>query len=151
MKLKRLFCYCLILTVGLFSSACFSFEQEVFLNADGSGELFLYISMPDLPEEMMKPSDASKKSPADEMAEFKKEMLSGASGTLKLKEAKEIRQNGARGMLAVFQFKDLRDIGAAISRIRRVVTVIRPPRNDSGSSRPSNRLASVTVSSVPVP
>jgi hypothetical protein len=118
MNVKRLCGYCLVLTLGLFSSACFSFEQEVFLNADGSGELFLYISMPDLPDEMMKSaSDPGKKSPADEMAEFKKEMLSGASGTLKLKEAKEIRQNGARGMLAVFQFKDLRDIAAAMASL----------------------------------
>ena len=116
MNVKRLFGYGLVLTLGLFSSACFSFEQEVFLNADGSGELFLYVSMPDLPDEMMK-TDPGKKTPADEMAEFKKEMLSGASGTLKLKEAKEIRQNGARGWLAVFQFKDLRDIGPVMAAL----------------------------------
>ena len=114
MNVKRLLGYGLVLALGLFSSGCFSFEQEVFLNADGSGELFLYVSMPDLPDEMMK-SDAGKKAPADEMAEFKKEMLSGATGTLKLKEAKEIRQNGARGWLAVFEFKDLRDIATAMA------------------------------------
>ena len=118
MNLKRLSGYGLVLMLGLFSSACFSFEQEVFLNADGSGELYLYISMPDLPDEMMKSApDPNKKSPADEMAEFKKEMLSGASGSLKLKEAKEIRQNGARGWLAVFQFKDLRDIAQAMASL----------------------------------
>ena len=118
MNVKRLLGYGVVLTLGLFSSACFSFEQEVFLNADGSGELFLYVSMPDLPDEMMKSSsDPSKKAPADEMAEFKKEMLSGASGNLKLKEAKEIRQNGARGWLAVFQFKDLRDIASAMASL----------------------------------
>ena len=114
MNVKRLFGFCLVLTLGLLSSACFSFEQEVFLNADGSGELYLYVSMPDLPDEMMK-SDPGKKAPADEMADFKKEMLSGAAGSLKLKEAKEIRQNGARGWLAVFQFKDLRDIATAMA------------------------------------
>jgi len=115
MNVKRLSGFCLVLALGLFSSACFSFEQEVFLNADGSGELYLYISMPDLPDEMMKPAEPGKKSPADEMADFKKEMLSGASGTLKLKDAREIRQNGARGWLAVFQFKDLRDIASAMA------------------------------------
>ena len=118
MNVKRLFGFGLLLILGLFSSACFSFEQEVFLNADGSGELYLYVSMPDLPDEFMKSGpDPKKKSPADEMAEFKKEMLSGASPTLKVKEVKEIRQNGARGMLAVFQFKDLRDIEAAMASL----------------------------------
>ena len=118
MNVKRLSGFCLVLALGLFSTACFSFEQEVFLNADGSGELYLYISMPDLPDDMMKSSpEPGKKTPADEMAEFKKEMLSGASGSLKLKEAKEIRQNGARGWLAVFQFKDLRDIESALASL----------------------------------
>ena len=118
MNVKRILGYGLVLGLGLFSSACFSFEQEVFLNADGSGELVLYIAMPDLPDEMMsKGSDLSKKAPADEMAQFRKEMLSGASPTLKVKEVKEIRQNGARGMLAVFEFKDLKDIEPALASL----------------------------------
>lgn len=117
MNLKRVSRFCLVLAIGFFSSACFSFEQEVFLNPDGSGELFLYISMPDLPDEMMKSgSELNKKSPADAMAEFKQEMLNGASA-LKVKEVKEIRQNGARGVLAVFQFKDLKDIAPAFASL----------------------------------
>ena len=117
MNVKRISGFCLMLAVGFFSSACFSFEQEVFLNPDGSGELFLYISMPDLPDEMMKSGpDMSKKTPADAMAEFKKEMLSGASA-LTVKEVKEIRQNGARGILAVFQFRNIKDIGPAFSSL----------------------------------
>ena len=115
--MKRLAMFCSVLVFCLFSSACFSFEQEVFLNPDGSGELFLYISMPDLPDEMMKAGpDLNKKTPADAMAEFKKEMLSGASA-LKVKEVKEIRQNGARGVLAVFQFRDIKDIGPAFASL----------------------------------
>jgi hypothetical protein len=117
MNMKRISILCLLLAFGLFSSACFSFEQEIFLNPDGSGELFLYISMPDLPDEMMKAGpDLNKKAPADAMAEFKKEMLAGASA-LKVKEVKEIRQNGARGVLAVFQFRDIKDIGPAFASL----------------------------------
>ena len=44
-----------------------------------------------------------------------------------------------------------RDVGGDARRARSTSSVIRPPRKYSGSSRPSSRLASVTVSSVPVP
>ena len=45
------------------ASGCFSIEQEIFLNADGSGELVVFISLPDLPEKMGGAELTAKKSP----------------------------------------------------------------------------------------
>ena len=118
MNVKRISASLLVLALGLMSSACFSFEQEIFLNPDGSGELALYFSIPDLPDELMKSgAELGKKNPADEMADLKRELTAGAPRNLKVREVREIRQNGARGVLAIFEFKDLKDVAAALSSV----------------------------------
>jgi hypothetical protein len=116
MRLRRLIGYSAAAITCLFSSGCFSFEQEIFLRADGSGEFVLYISMPDLPEEMKKGGTPAK-DPSQGLAEFKKEVLEGAPPTLKLKQVKELKQNGAHGLIAIFEFKDLKDVTAALSNV----------------------------------
>ena len=116
MRLKKLFGFLALLAMSVFSSACITFEQEVFLNPDGSGEFVLYISMPDLPEQATAGAPVGK-DPVQTLDQFKKEVLSGLPPTLKVKEVKEIRKNGVHGIMAVFQFKDLNDVNAAISNL----------------------------------
>jgi transcriptional regulator with PAS, ATPase and Fis domain len=52
----------------------------------------------------------TKKSPADALAEFKKELTTALPPTITLKQAKEVKQNGVQSIYAVFHFKKLEDI-----------------------------------------
>ena len=110
MNLKRLVGYGVVLMICLFAAGCFSIEQEIFLNADGSGDLVVFISLPDFPEKMGAVEMTSKKTPADALAEFKKELTTALPPTVRLKEAKEVKQNGVQSIYAVFSFKHLQDI-----------------------------------------
>jgi hypothetical protein len=110
MKLKHIAGYAAIMAGCLFATGCFSIEQEIFLNADGSGQVVIFISLPDLPEKMGGAEMTSKKSPADALAEFKKELTTALPPTVTLKQAKEVKQNGVQSIYAVFAFKQLQDI-----------------------------------------
>lgn len=110
MKLKTIAGFAAVVVCCLFSSACFSIEQEVFLNADGSGELVVFISLPDLPEKPGTPELAQKKNPADALADFKKELTSALPSTLTVKQIKDVKQNGVQSIYAVFAFKTVADI-----------------------------------------
>jgi hypothetical protein len=94
------------------TTACFSIEQELFLNQDGSGEMALHVSLPDFPEDMMKSDKAGNKNPADDIASMKKDFVSSLPSTVKLKEVKEVRQNGSLGFYLVFEFKDVNDLAS---------------------------------------
>ncbi|MEK6322998.1 MAG: hypothetical protein AABN33_15100 [Acidobacteriota bacterium] len=110
MRPKHIAGYAVIIACCLFATGCFSIEQEIFLNADGSGDLVIFISLPDLPEKMGGAEITQKKSPADALAEFKKELTTALPPTIKLKEAREVKQNGVQSLYAVFSFKQLQDI-----------------------------------------
>lgn len=110
MNLRRVFGFAVTIACCLFSTACFSIEQEIFLNADGSGDLVVFISLPDLPEKMGGAEMTSKKSPGDTLAEFKKELTTALPPTITLKQAKEVKQNGVQSIYAVFHFTKLDDI-----------------------------------------
>lgn len=110
MNLRRLCGFAIITACCLFATGCFSIEQEIFLNADGSGELVVFISLPDFPEKMGGAEMTTKKSPADAIAEFKKELTTALPPTITLKQAKEVKQNGVQSIYVVFQFKKLDDI-----------------------------------------
>jgi hypothetical protein len=110
MTTKRCAGYVLVILFCVFTSGCFSIEQEIFLNADGSGQLVMFISLPDLPEKMGPAEAGSKKDPALTMAEFKKELTTALPPTIKVVEAKEVKQNGVQSIYVVFQFKQLRDV-----------------------------------------
>jgi hypothetical protein len=103
------------MVVGVFlclmTTACFSIEQELFLNQDGSGELALHVSLPDFPEDMMKSDKPGSQNPAGDIAKMKKDFVAALPPTVKLKEVKEVRQNGSLGFYMVFQFKDVKDLG----------------------------------------
>jgi hypothetical protein len=110
MNMRRLACYGLVLACGLLLTGCISIDQEIFLNADGSGDVAIIISLPDLPEKMAGAEMTTKKSPADTLAEFKKELTTALPTTISLTEAKEVKQNGVQSIYAVFHFKQLDDI-----------------------------------------
>jgi len=117
MKLNRVYLCCLSLAMCFVFSGCFTIEQEVFLNPDGSGELVIHISLPDFPEDMASSSKGMgpKKDPAEEFEQLKKDMTVGIPPGLKLKEVKEVRRNGSLGVYAVFLFKDLKDVETALA------------------------------------
>jgi len=96
----------------LMTTACFTIEQEMFLNQDGSGELALHVSLPDFPEDIMKSEKQGNKNPADDIANMKKDFVASLPPTVKLKEAREVKQNGSLGFYLVFQFKDVKDLAA---------------------------------------
>lgn len=109
-RVRRLAC-CLFITVSAFTAAgCISIDQEIFLNADGSGDVAVIISLPDLPEKMGDAQFNVNKSPAQTLADFKKELTTALPGTITLTEAKEVKQNGVQSIYAVFHFKQLDDI-----------------------------------------
>jgi hypothetical protein len=109
MNRKRIIGLCLMFLGCSIMSGCITIEQEIFLNADGSGEMVMYLSLPDLPEDMSKQAPG-KKTPEEELAKMKQELTAQMPATLKLKEIKEVRQNGVRGIYAVMQFKQLKDV-----------------------------------------
>lgn len=114
MDRKRIVGLCLLFLGCSIMSGCITIEQELFLNADGSGEMVMYISMPDLPEDMSKQSPG-KLTPEEELAKMKRDLTAQVPATLKLKEIKEVRQNGVRGIYAVLQFKQLKDVESLLS------------------------------------
>lgn len=105
---KRVVGLCLMFLGCSIMSGCITIEQEIYLNADGSGEMVMYLSFPDLPEDMSKQSPG--KSPEEELAKMKQELTAMIPPALKLKEIKEVRQNGVRGFYAILQFKQLQEV-----------------------------------------
>jgi hypothetical protein len=110
MRAKQIVGCVVMIACCLFATGCFSIEQEIFLNADGSGDLVVFISLPDFPEKMGGPEMTPKKSPSDALAEFKKELTTALPPTITLKEARDVKQNGVQSLYAVFTFKKLDDI-----------------------------------------
>lgn len=110
MNVRRLACYGLVLVCGLLTTGCISIDQEIFLNADGSGDVAIIITLPDLPEKMGGAELATKKSPADTLSEFKKEFTTALPPTITLTEVREVKQNGVQSIYAVFHFKHLDDV-----------------------------------------
>lgn len=115
---KRVFGFCIILFAAVFSSACFTIEKEIFLNADGSGDLVLRVSMPDLPDKINAAAPGvPQKSATVEIDKFKKEVMTSLPPTMKLKEAKQVKQNGIISFYAVLEFKDLKDTEAIFAKL----------------------------------
>src|SRR5436853_1138276 len=110
MDIRRLAGSGLIIACCLLATGCISIEQEIFLNADGTGEVAVIISLPDFPEKMGGAEITSKKSPAETLAEFKKELTTALPSSITLTEAREVKQNGVQSIYAVFHFKQLEDV-----------------------------------------
>ena len=111
--------YFLVLLFCFSISGCISIEQEIFLNADGSGEMILYVSLPDLPEDLTSGSDSMGpgKNPKLEVDQFKKEVTANIPPTVKLKEMKEVKQNGSLGFYAVLDFKNIEDLNRIFANL----------------------------------
>lgn len=113
--------YLLMLFVALFSllsAGCISVEQEIFLQPDGSGDMAMHLSLPDIPEELMKNSPAAgapgQPDPKQMIEELKQKFSAGLPPTVQLKEAKEVKRNGAFGFYIVLHFKQLSDLETAL-------------------------------------
>lgn len=114
MDRRRVVGLCLLFLGCSIMSGCITIEQELFLNADGSGEMVMYISMPDLPDDVSKQA-AGKKTPEEELAKMRQDLTAQIPATIKLKEIKEVRQNGVRGVYVTIQFKQLKDVEALLA------------------------------------
>ena len=112
--------YLLMLFVALFSllsAGCIGVEQEIFLQPDGSGDMVMHLSLPDIPEELMKNSPAAgagQPDPKQMIEELKQKFSAGLPPTVQLKEAKEVKRNGAFGFYIVLHFKQLSDLETAL-------------------------------------
>lgn len=115
MSLKSVGGFLIVLLFCVFSSACFSIEKEIFLNADGSGDLVLHVSMPDLPEDATTGSAGSDKNPLAEIEKFKRDIMTKLPPTMKLREAKQVKHNGMIAFYAVLEFKDLKETEKILS------------------------------------
>jgi hypothetical protein len=98
----------------LLTSGCYSTEYEIFLEPDGSGDMAIYLSMPNIPEAML---DMMKKDGSPPQQEFqklfdevKRIFTNDLPPTIKLKEAKEVRRHGAFAYYIVLRFNQLNDL-----------------------------------------
>jgi hypothetical protein len=99
------------------TSACISIEQEIFVKADGSGDLLLHISLPDLPEDSKALTMGSGADTGNVMEKFKKEVIEKLPPTIKLVEAKSQKRNGTAGFYALFRFQNLSEVQALMGQI----------------------------------
>ena len=119
-SVRRLAASALLAIFCLVASGCFTMEQEIFLDADGGGEVVLHITMPDFPEDIAKSSlgiTNGKTKPGDDLAKFKREVTTGLPQSITVKEVKEVKQNGSIGFYVVFHFKDLNDMEAVLANL----------------------------------
>lgn len=106
-----------LIVLCLSTSACISIEQEIFVKADGSGDLLLHISLPDLPDDAKSLTIGGGADTGDVMEKFKKEVIEKLPPTIKLIEAKSQKRNGTAGFYALFRFQDLREVQSLMGQI----------------------------------
>src|SRR5262249_933972 len=119
-KARRVAGFGLLAVLCLMATGCFTIEQEIFIDADGGGDVVLHVNLPDFPENMsngsLRISPGNTKT-GDDLAEFKKNVTTGLPPTIKVKEVKEVKQNGSTGFYAVFQFKDLNEMESVLANL----------------------------------
>lgn len=117
MRLKRALGFCALVWLSVLSSACFTIEKEIFLNADGSGEMVLRVALPDLPENLNKTPGVPQATASQEIDKFKKDVMTRLPETVRLKEAKQVKQNGVLSFYALLEFKNLKDTEAIFAEL----------------------------------
>ena len=104
----------------LLTSGCYSTEYEIFLEPDGSGDMVIYSSMPNIPDSMFEALKTDTSNPQQEMQklfdEIKRTFTNELPPTIKLKEAKEVRRNGAFVYYIVLRFNQLSDVNSMIDK-----------------------------------
>jgi hypothetical protein len=121
-----------MLLLCMFTSGCITIEQEIYLQPDGSGEMMLHFSLPDLPEEAKK-SPMGKDGPENMLEKMKQEIGEKLPPTIKLKSAKEVKQNGMQNFYAVFEFKDIKDVEGMMKAIFKETTKDAPSAKKDAS------------------
>jgi hypothetical protein len=116
MNRKTWFAPIFVMVLCLLTSGCISIEQEIFLEPDGSGDLVMHISMPDIPEAMKKNAPPSQQDPQKMFNDIKQKFATEAPPTIKLKEAKEVQRNGAISYYLVAHFNHLDDVTSMLSK-----------------------------------
>ena len=116
MNRKNCFATIFVAAMCLLTSGCFNIEQEIFLEPDGSGDMVIYISMPDFPEAMKKTSPGPQQDPQKLLDEFKQKFANDLPPTIKLKEAKEVRRYGAMAFYIVLHFNQLNDVDSMLDK-----------------------------------
>lgn len=116
--MKRRTCLATVFVAALclLTSGCFTIEQEIFLEPDGSGDLVIHVSMPDFPDDSKKNLPPMTEQDPEKLIEDIKQISKDLPPTLKLKEVKELRRNGARAYYIVVHFNQLKDVDSISKR-----------------------------------
>ena len=121
-KMSRKTCFATIFVAALclLTSGCFNIEHEIFLEPDGSGDMVMYISMPDIPAAMSEAMMKDASNPQQELQklfdEVKQKFANELPPAIKLKEAKEVRRHGAFSYYIVLRFNQLNDVNSMIDK-----------------------------------
>ncbi len=117
---KTCFATIFVAALCLLTSGCFNIEHEIFLEPDGSGDMVMYISMPDIPaamsEAMMKDASNPQQDLQKLFDEVKQKFANELPPAIKLKEAKEVRRHGAFAYYIVLRFNQLNDVNSMIDK-----------------------------------
>jgi hypothetical protein len=116
MRRKTCFATIFVAVLCLLTSGCYNLEQEIFLEPDGSGDMVMYFSMPDIPETMMKEAFATKQDPQKLFDEFKQKFATDLPPEIKLKEMKDVRRNGATAVYILLHFNQLNDLDSMLDK-----------------------------------
>jgi hypothetical protein len=135
MKFLRALILFALLFVCLVTTGCFTIEQEIFLNADNSGEFVFHVSVPDFPQDMKSSQTTTpKSSPEDSLKEFRTSLTASLPPGAKIMEIKEVHQNGTQGFYARVAFKQLRDVEEIMSNFAKQSL----SKNDAGKQMASD-------------
>lgn len=117
---KTCFATIFVAVLCLLTSGCFNIEHEIFLEPDGSGDMVMYISMPDIPAAMSEALMKDASNPQQDLQklfdEVKQKFANELPPAIKLKEAKEVRRHGAFAYYIVLRFNQLNDVNSMIDK-----------------------------------
>jgi hypothetical protein len=106
-----------VMVLCLLSSGCFSMEQEIFLEPDGSGDVVAYFSMPNIPDEFVKGGLKPEQTQQNLLEEIKRIFAADLPPSMKLKEVKEVKRPGVLAYYAVLHFNQLDDLNSWLEKI----------------------------------
>jgi len=117
---KTCFAAIFVAVLCLLTSGCFNIEHEIFLEPDGSGDMVMYISMPDIPAAMSEAMMKDASNPQQDLQKLFDEVMQKFANeippAIKLKEAKEVRRHGAFAYYIVLRFNQLNDVNSMIDK-----------------------------------